>query len=107
MVDGSLDFMQTNNIQAMCWSPMGKVFKRNDTQSERILNLCQKLSEKYDAPATTLILAWVLKHPAGILPVFGSTDFNRIKDLHNANLINLELQDWFAFWEASIGNSVA
>ncbi len=107
MIDGSLDFMQTHKIQAMCWSPMGKVFKRNDVQSERILNLCQKLSEKYNTPATTLLLAWILKHPAGILPVFGSTDFERIRDLQKATTISLELQDWFALWEASMGNAVA
>ena len=71
-----------------------------------IKKLAAQLSLKYDVEIDVLLLAWILKHPAGILPVFGTTDKNRISKLAKANKINLDLEDWFAIWTASLGNKV-
>jgi predicted oxidoreductase len=47
-----------------------------------------------------------LKHPSGILPVFGTADKTRIANLMKATTIEMELEDWFAFWTASAGNPI-
>jgi predicted oxidoreductase len=107
MSDGSLDFMQTNQITPMCWSPLGTVFKNNDAQSERILKTATTLALEYNVTVDVLLLAWILKHPSGILPVCGTTDKTRITQLMKATQIELQLQDWFALWTASTGEDVA
>jgi predicted oxidoreductase len=107
MSDGSLDFMQTNQITPMCWSPLGTVFKNNDAQSERILKTATTLALEYNVTVDVLLLAWILKHPSRILPVCGTADKNRITQLMQATQIELELQDWFALWTASTGEEVA
>jgi predicted oxidoreductase len=106
MLDGSLDHMQLNGIQSMCWSPMGSVFKKADEKSIRIKKLGTQLSSKYDVEIDVLLLAWILKHPSGILPVFGTADKTRIANLMKATTIEMELEDWFAFWRASAGNPI-
>lgn len=106
MLDGSLDYMQTHKIKPLCWSPMGSVFKKNDEKSVRVKNLATKLSSKYDVEIDVLLLAWILKHPAGILPVFGTADKTRIINLIKATEIEMELEDWFAFWTESAGNPI-
>ena len=106
MLDGSLDHMQINKIQPMCWSVLGSVFKENDEKSIRIKNLATVLSSKYNVETDVLLIAWILKHPAGILPVFGTSDKNRIANLMKATTIEMELEDWFAFWAESRGNPV-
>jgi predicted oxidoreductase len=106
MLDGSLDYMQTNNITPLCWSPMGTVFKKNDEKSVRVKNLATKLSTKYDVTIDVLLLAWILKHPAGILPVFGTADKTRITHLMKATEVEMGLEDWFAFWTESAGNPI-
>ncbi len=106
MLDGSLDYMQTNNIKPLCWSPMGTVFKKNDEKSVRVRNLATKLSTKYNVEIDVLLLAWILKHPAGILPVFGTADTTRITNLMKATTVEMELEDWFAFWTESAGNPI-
>ena len=103
MLDGSLDYMQLNKIQPMCWSPMGSVFKKVDDKSIRIKNLATQLSLKYNVEIDVLLLAWILKHPAGILPVFGTADKTRIANLMKATAVEMELEDWFAFWTESTG----
>lgn len=106
MLDGSLDHMQMHNIKPMCWSPMGSIFKQIDEKSIRIKKLATKLSTKYNVEMDVLLLAWILKHPSGILPVFGTADKNRITNLMKATEVNLELEDWFAFWTESAGNPI-
>jgi predicted oxidoreductase len=106
MLDGSLDHMQTNQITPMCWSPLGTVFRKDDEQSQRIKKLTTSLSLKYNVADDIILLAWILKHPSGILPVCGTSDKTRIANLMQATTFEMELQDWFALWIASTGNPV-
>lgn len=106
MLDGSLNHMQLHKIQPMCWSPLGTVFKKTDDKSIRIKKLAAQLSMKYNVEIDILLLAWILKHPAEILPVCGTADKSRITNLMKATTIDMELEDWFAFWTASAGNPI-
>lgn len=106
MLDGSLDHMQLHGIKPMCWSPLGSVFKKSDEKSIRIKRLAVQLSLKYNVEIDVLFLAWILKHPSGILPVFGTADTIRIANLMKAATIEMELEDWFSFWTASAGNPI-
>lgn len=103
MLDGSLDYMQTHNITPMCWSPLGTVFKNDDEQSQRIKKIAANFSLKYNVSVDVILLAWILKHPSGILPVCGTADQSRLANLMKATTIELELQDWFALWSESAG----
>lgn len=106
LFDGSLDHMQTHKITPMCWSPLGSYFKNADLKSERITKIARPLSLKYEVTIDVLLLAWILKHPSGILAVVGTTDKNRISNLIKATKVALELEDWFALLAASAGNDV-
>ncbi len=107
MLNGSLAHLQTKGIVPMCWSPLGTVFKNDTIQSSRIKELLVTLSVKYNVTDYVILLSWIMKHPAGILPVCGTADIARIKNLMNATTVLLDLQDWFALWQASIGEEVA
>jgi predicted oxidoreductase len=90
----------------MCWSPLGTVFKKIDEKSVRVKKLAAKLSLKYNVGIDVLLLAWILKHPSGILPVFGTADKTRIANLMKATEIEMEIEDWFALWTISAGNPI-
>ena len=106
MLNGSLDYMQANGIRPMCWSPLGTVFKKIDEKSVRVKKLAAKLSLKYDVGIDVLLLAWILKHPSGILAVCGTAETNRIANLMKATEIEMEIEDWFALWTVSAGNPI-
>ncbi len=103
MLDGSLDHMQIHNIRPMCWSPLGSVFKKEDEQAVRVRKMATDFSLKYNVPVDVILLAWILKHPSGILPVCGTADKSRIANLMKATTVDMELQDWFALWSESAG----
>lgn len=106
MHDGTLDQMMLKNIIPMAWSPLGYVFKEDIEQTRRIHKQLGGLLEKYDATEDQLLLAWVLKHPAGIHPVIGTTNKQRISNAIKASEIDLELEDWFLILVASQGHKV-
>ncbi len=106
MLDGSLDYMMTNNIRPMAWSPVGSIFKEESEQTRRLKYLMVELVAKYEVPADVILLAWILRHPAGIIPVSGSCNIERLKNQMKATKIELELQDWFAIWTESMGTKV-
>ncbi|MCF8325484.1 MAG: aldo/keto reductase [Leadbetterella sp.] len=106
MLDGSLNHMQTRGIKPMCWSPLGSVFKKDNEQSLRVKKIAELLALKYEVSIDIILLAWILKHPSGILPVCGTADTNRIANLTKACQVKMELQDWFALWTESAGVSV-
>ena len=105
--NGSLDYMMTNGITPMSWSPLGSVFREETPQSDRIKKALKPLCEKYNATQDQLLLAWLLKHPAGIHPVIGTTTASRITNAVLAEKIALSLKDWFTILEASVGEEVA
>lgn len=106
MHDGTLDYMLTNKVKPMAWSPLGTVFKDDTEQTKRIHKQLGLLLEKYNATEDQLLLAWIIKHPAGIIPVVGTTQKERLKQSVKATEIELELEDWFLILEASQGHKV-
>ena len=106
MYDGTFDDCITNKRMAMAWSPLGSFFRETDEQVERIKEAMPPLMEKYNATESQLLLAWILKHPANVHPVIGTTNKKRIEQSAAAVKIELELQDWFTLLVASQGHDV-
>jgi len=105
MLDGTLDAMQTKNTGGMAWSPLGSVFQ-NSPEAQRLKPVLERLSEQYECTTAQLVLAWLHRHPSGIIPVIGTTQPNRIQELAAAHRIQLDTLDWFALTEASWGHKV-
>jgi predicted oxidoreductase len=104
--DGTLDDCIIGSRMAMAWSPLGGYFRESNERIERIRTCMGPLCKKYDASETQLLLAWLLRHPAGIHPVVGTTRPERLKESREALSIELELEDWFAMLQASQGHKV-
>lgn len=106
MHNGTLDQLLQKNIQPMSWKPLGSVFQEENEQTLRIKKALKTLSEKYEASEDALLLSWILKHPANVSPVIGTTTKERIKNANLASEIQLELEDWFMLLVESQGHKV-
>ena len=108
--DGTLDQCQKYNIQPTAWSPLGGGSLFGDTKDDAILNIQKvlaELGEKHKASADQILYAWLLKHPAKIVPVLGTTKIERITAAIEAREIVLTHEDWYQIWEAALGHEVA
>jgi predicted oxidoreductase len=106
MLDGSLDYMQVHDIRPMSWNPLGTVFREDIEQTRRLKKLLVQLVEKYGVGSDTILLSWILKHPAKVIPVAGTVNIARIQSLMKAVELELDPLDWFAIWTESMGNKV-
>jgi len=106
LTDGRLDYMETHGILPMCWSPLGNVYREKNEQTYRIHEVLESLSESYNATKDQLLYAWIMKHPAMIHPVIGTTNKERISLAAEAAKIQLSEVDWFKLWVASKGSKV-
>lgn len=105
--DGTLDQMMMKKLRPMAYSVMGNYFSEpNSEQNLRISKILKNLCEKYNADENQILLAFLLKHPAKILPVVGTSKTDTIKKFKQSLKINLEIEDWFSILEASRGRKV-
>jgi len=106
MTNGSLDHMQIKNITPMCWAPLGAYFKKENEKTNNIKKVISELTAKYEVSEEAMLLSWILKHPAGIYPVIGTTNPERIKNAIQSLSFEMELTDWFALWTAALEKEV-
>ena len=104
---GVLDYCRLNDITIQPWSPMQYgffegCFVDNDKFPE--LNaVLEKLANKYNVSKTTICIAWLLRHPAKMQPVTGTTNLTRLVDSIKASEIKLTREEWYAIYK-SAGN---
>lgn len=115
--DGVLDHCLEQEITPLAYSPVGRGWlsgrrevPADNPQKERIdriLVVLREISEQYDnATPTQLALAWLLRHPAQIIPLVGSNNPEHIRDAAGAVDIELSRTDWYTLWVASRGAHV-
>jgi len=106
--NGVLDQCQLENIEAQSWSPMGNgLFTNNIEKHIRILLEAETISKIYDCSINQVLLAFLYAHPSQIVPVIGTTKFERIQEAKNAMEIELKREDFYKLWTASTGTEVA
>ncbi len=104
--DGTLDQLMKKKLRPMAWSVMGKYFSEVSEQNLRIKKVLEKMTSKYDASENQLLLAFILKHPAKILPIIGTSNAETLVKLSKSLHISLSREDWFKLLQASRGTEV-
>jgi len=106
--DGTLDHVQQHAVTPMAWSPFagGNLFSSCDEKSVRVQAVLKDLSGKYNCSMDQIVIAWLLRHPAGICPVMGSGKVERLVSAVKAISISLSDDDWFKIWVSSQGKPV-
>lgn len=107
--NGDLDFALESRMKPMAWSPLagGKLFDANDERGRRVQAALLQIGEKLNENRLdTLAYAWLLQHPAQIVPVVGSGQISRIQNAVDALKIQLSEEDWIRVYSASVGKNV-
>lgn len=106
---GVLDFCRLNKITIQPWSPMQYgFFEGVFIDNEKFPELNETLSrigEKYGVSKTTMAIAWILRHPAKMQPVTGTTSPERLADCLKAAEVNITREEWYEIYRAA-GNKL-
>jgi predicted oxidoreductase len=107
--DGTLDQCQQLGITPQAWGPIAGVvhpawrntFSEDDEQ--RIGEELDRQGDIYGVERWIIAIAWLLKHPAGISPIIGSTTPSRIEAAKEALGLDYSREDWYRLLEARNG----
>ena len=104
--NGDVAFHQTHNTPIMAWSPLagGDLFLKSN---EKLLNSLSNIADTFGVEPSTVAVAWLLAHPANILPVLGTNSLSRIETISQALDIKLDRQTWFEIYTTALGREVA
>lgn len=101
--DGSvLDYCRLHDITIQTWSPFQYgffegVFLNSDKFPE--LNQClSQIAEKYQVTTITIAIAWILRHPAKMIAVTGTTNEQRLAECMKAMDIILTREEWYEIY---------
>ncbi len=108
--DGSvLDFCRLKDITIQAWSPFQYgTFAGPYLDNDRFPQLNRKLQEIADAygvSKTTIVTAWLLRHPAKVQPIIGTTNTQRLLECIQAADIRLSREEWYEIY-LSAGNTL-
>lgn len=108
--DGSiLDYCRLKDITIQPWSPFQYgffegVFLDNDKFPELNAKI-NELAAKYKVTNTAIAIAWLLRHPAHMQPILGTTNPTRVSDACKAADVWLSRDEWYAIYLAA-GNGL-
>lgn len=100
-----LEYSRLNAITIQPWS----VLQASWTEGTYIDNplypklneILDSLANKYQVDKAAIALAWILRHPANMQPIIGTTNITRLEKLIQASDINLTRQEWYQLYLAS------
>jgi len=102
--DGTFDQLLMKNIKPTVWSPLGGGGFMN--KANKLDQMLKKLSHKYELNYAQLMLLFLKKHPAGIIPVLGTSKTERLEEALAIESVNMEKEDWYALFSAAKGEEL-
>jgi predicted oxidoreductase len=111
--DGTLDQCLAEKITPMAWSPLaggklGDGAKRTlpsqkPYQTRKVNAALDRIARVHGVSRTVIALAWLMKHPSGVIPIVGSTNPKNIREAAHAAEIALSREEWYRLLEAARG----
>lgn len=102
--NGDLAFHQQHDHPIMAWSPLGG--GNLMTASGQLADRMDTLAKEHGVDRAAIAVAFLLAHPAKILPVMGTNNLERIATLADATKVKLNRESWFMLYEAALGTEV-
>ena len=105
-VNGDLAYLQERMVSPMAWSPLGGG-RLMDGSKPELLAALKCIGAEHGVDETAVAVAWLLRHPAAILPVMGTNSLERIAKIADATKVEMDRQTWFELYTLAIGREVA
>lgn len=105
-VNGDVAFLHEARKPIMAWSPLagGSLLAGS---APAVTTILREIAEEEGVDPSAVAVAWLLAHPAGILPVMGTNNLDRIATLSEALKVTMDRERWFGLYTAALGHEVA
>ncbi len=108
---GTLDYCRLHYLRVQAWTPVarGQIFAPAADAPAHVKAVAEKidaLAMALDTSPEAVALAWLLRHPAGIQPVVGTANPERLLNACKADSVTLSREAWYELLEAARGKPV-
>ena len=106
---GVLDYCRLKKITIQPWSPFQFGFFEgaflDNPKFPKLNQVIDAMAERYGVSNTTIAITWILRHPARMQPIVGTTNLERVKQVALASGVSLTRQEWYEIYQAA-GNTL-
>lgn len=104
--DGAiLDYCQLNDITIQAWSTIRETLDSetfiDNPEYPELNEALGSLGEKYGVSKIAIVTAWILRHPANIQPIAGTTSIKNLLDTLSAIDVKLTREEWYQIYTAN------
>ncbi len=106
LTNGDLAYLHEHRIIPMAWSPLGggDIIRGKNA---KLLAALETVAAEQGVDTSAVAIAWLLAHPARILPVMGTNRLDRMQHFNQAFSFAMDRETWFELYTASLGREVA
>ncbi|MES1215956.1 MAG: aldo/keto reductase [Bacteroidota bacterium] len=101
--NGQIDYIKQRYMRPIAAAPLagGRIENGTDETAVRVHYKLEEIGKKYDANVESVAVAWLIK--LGALPLIGTLNEKRIRNIVNAFSFDLEKQDWYDLYNTASG----
>ncbi len=105
---GTLDYCRLHDITVQVFSPLQYgvfegTFLDNDEKYPELNKLLDHMAEEKGVKKSAVSISWILRHPANMQVIIGTTKPDRIREISKSKDIRLSREEWYALYR-SAGN---
>jgi len=109
--EGVLEYCRLKGVGLQAWSPLDRGALNGDTANlpanvQKTAVLVEQYAQARSVPAEAVQLAWLLKHPAQIIPVTGTTRPDRLAACSRADEVELSREEWYSLFASARGHEM-
>ena len=110
--EGTLEYCRLHDITVQAWSPLarghlsGKLPANADERTVKAAETVAQMAEAKGVSREAIVLAWILRHPARMQVVIGTTNPERIRACAQATEVRLSREEWYTLFTAGRGGPV-
>ena len=99
--NGAIDYIKQKYMRPLATSPLagGRIENGTDELALKVRKKLLEVAARYDANIESIAVAWLVK--LGALPLIGTLEENRIRNIVNSFQINLSHEDWYELYQAT------
>ncbi|GLS83001.1 aldo/keto reductase [Paraferrimonas haliotis] len=109
---GTLEYCRLNKVQLQAWGSLAKgqfsgaAGDASNPAVRATAKLVEQLAHEHQTSAEAIVLAWLMRHPADIRPIIGTTNSQRIRDCAKAHKVTLSREEWYGLWVSARGQGM-
>ena len=102
---GIIEYSMLKDINLQAWSPIMASWEDgtfiDNPKYEVLNNKLEELASKYGVTKNAIAISFILRHPANIIPIVGTTSIEHLLEMVKAKNIELTRQEWYSLYVSS------